>query len=256
MQNHESNAVYAGFGVRFVAYVVDALIVAAALMVVRLPVFIASFFSPSNAITTPVFFKFSAIDILLYLLGTLYYVLTTYYSNATLGKKFLNIKVISEDGSKLSFLNVLYRETIGKYLSGVIIFIGYFMIAVDEQKRSLHDRLCDTRVVYDFKLPVKLVERSPGKKYVWTWDLKSEFMEKFINEFSKPSEEIIQELKKAGYREQSVFNNGNQFFYVFECDNIDSANNYLNNSPICKEWHDFMLQMAEGTFKLKKAEMV
>ena len=62
----------------------------------------------------------------------------------------------------MTFINVLYRETIGKYLSA-IAFIGYFMIAIDDEKRGLHDRLCDTRVIYNFKLPIKVVtEEQPS----------------------------------------------------------------------------------------------
>lgn len=83
--------------------------------------------------------------------------------------------MISANGEKLTFINVLYRETIGKYLSGIAMFVGYFMIAVDEQKRGLHDILCDTRVIYNFKVPVKTAEKYPSKKYAWTWSIKEEF---------------------------------------------------------------------------------
>jgi len=32
-------------------------------------------------------------------------------------------------------------------LSGMICYIGYLMAAFDEEKRALHDRICNTRVV-------------------------------------------------------------------------------------------------------------
>ncbi|PLY03929.1 MAG: transporter, partial [Desulfuromonas sp.] len=32
-------------------------------------------------------------------------------------------------------------------LSGIILGIGYLMVAFDEQKQGLHDRLCDTYVI-------------------------------------------------------------------------------------------------------------
>ncbi|HQA57361.1 MAG TPA: RDD family protein [Acetivibrio sp.] len=162
MQNQEcsSTTVYAGFVVRLMAFIIDSLIVGIALLFVRLPVFIISLIDPSNILKAPVLFEFSVYDIGLYLLGAAYYVLMTYYCGSTLGKKLLNIKVISEDENGLTFINVLFRETIGKYLSG-IAFIGYFMIMIDSEKRSLHDRLCDTRVVYNFKLPVKIITQEP-----------------------------------------------------------------------------------------------
>ncbi|HPD00093.1 MAG: RDD family protein [Bacteroidales bacterium] len=158
MQNQDcsSTTIYAGFAVRLMAFIIDSLLVGAALMIVRIPVFFISLIDPSNILKVPVLFKFSVYDIVLYLLGATYYVLMTYYCGFTLGKKLLNLKVVSDNEEGLTFINVLYRETIGKYLSA-ILFIGYLMIAVDSEKRGLHDRLCDTRVIYNFKIPVKVV---------------------------------------------------------------------------------------------------
>jgi len=33
-------------------------------------------------------------------------------------------------------------------LSGIILYIGYMMAGWDDQKRALHDRLVETRVIY------------------------------------------------------------------------------------------------------------
>lgn len=253
-QENKNAITYAGFGVRLAAYFIDSLILGSLLLVVRIPALIALIVSPDNPFTNSFLFQFSAYDILIYLLSVLYYVIMTYYSGATLGKKFMNIKVISNDGSKLTLFNVLYRETIGKYLSGVFLFIGYFMIALDDQKRSLHDRLCDTRVIYNFKIPVKVVERTPEKKYAWIWNIKEEFMEEHKKLLSDNFPGVLEEQRKAGYRNQSVFNNGNQFYYVFECNNIERANNYLSNSQIYKDWYESVSTMLEGAFELKKPE--
>lgn len=153
MQNHYSSSnIYAGFAPRLAAFLIDSLILIVVLLPVRATFFIFSLISPSNLMTKPVLFQFSVIDIVLYLLTAIYYVSMTYYYGTTLGKKLFNLKVVSTDGSELTFINVLYRETIGKYLSS-IIFIGYLMISIDSEKRGLHDRLCDTRVVYNINLP-------------------------------------------------------------------------------------------------------
>lgn len=254
-QENNNNAItYAGFGVRFVAYMIDCLILGLLLLIVRIPVLIAMLVSPDNPFTTSFFFEFSAYDILIYLLSVLYFITMTYYSGATLGKKLMNIKVISSDGSKLTFFNVLYRETIGRYVSGAVIFIGYFMIILDEQKRSYHDRVCDTRVIYNFKIPVKVVERKSEKKYAWIWNVKEEFMEEYKKLLSDNFPGVLEEQRKAGYRNQSVFNNGNQFYYVFECNNIDRANNYLSSSQVYKDWYESVSTMLEGVLELKKAE--
>ena len=33
-------------------------------------------------------------------------------------------------------------------VSGIILLIGYIIAGFDDEKRALHDRVCDTRVIY------------------------------------------------------------------------------------------------------------
>lgn len=148
-QNNE-NKLYAGFFVRLAAYIIDCILVGLALLVIKIPYLFVWIINPDTFIGKPMLFKFSLIDIILYLLSLVYFVLMTYFFGATLGKKALKIKVIKQNNEKLSLIDVIYRESIGRYLSGLIIFIGYIMIAVDSRKRGLHDILCDTFVIYDF----------------------------------------------------------------------------------------------------------
>ena len=49
---------------------------------------------------------------------------------------------------------VIYRETIGRFLSGLILCAGYFMIGLQKEKCGLHDLMSDTRVVYCHKKDV------------------------------------------------------------------------------------------------------
>lgn len=48
----------------------------------------------------------------------------------------------------MTFFEVTFRETVGRFLSALILSIGYIMIAIDKKKRGLHDILSDTNVVY------------------------------------------------------------------------------------------------------------
>ncbi len=163
MQNHESVnnenknneqevTFYGGFFARLAAWLIDSIITGTVLLVVKLPVAFVSLFNSDFPLTKNVLFQYSIWDVFIYLAGVSYFVLMTYYTGATLGKRAFNLRVISEDESKLTFINVLYRETIGRYLSGVVMYIGYFMIGADRQKRALHDILCDTRVIYSCKV--------------------------------------------------------------------------------------------------------
>jgi uncharacterized RDD family membrane protein YckC len=64
----------------------------------------------------------------------------------TLGKKALGLRVVTPDGERIGYLKAFARY-IGRIISGAILGIGFIMAAFDSEKRTLHDRMCDTRVV-------------------------------------------------------------------------------------------------------------
>jgi uncharacterized RDD family membrane protein YckC len=66
---------------------------------------------------------------------------------ATPGKMACGLKVIMSDGSQVTYWRALGRH-FAKVLSVLILYIGYIMVAFDEEKRGLHDRICDTRVIH------------------------------------------------------------------------------------------------------------
>jgi uncharacterized RDD family membrane protein YckC len=65
---------------------------------------------------------------------------------ATLGKMACSLTVVTSDGGKVSYGRALGRH-FAKHLSSFIIGIGYIMAGFDDEKRALHDRICDTRVI-------------------------------------------------------------------------------------------------------------
>ena len=65
---------------------------------------------------------------------------------ATLGKMACKIKVVTADGGRVSYGRAFGRY-FAKLLSAMICAIGYIMAAFDDEKRALHDRICNTRVV-------------------------------------------------------------------------------------------------------------
>ncbi|MEO7800171.1 MAG: RDD family protein [Opitutaceae bacterium] len=65
---------------------------------------------------------------------------------ATPGKMALGLKLVRADGSALTTGRIVGRY-FAEILSGLTLLIGYIMAGFDEQKRSLHDRICDTRVI-------------------------------------------------------------------------------------------------------------
>jgi uncharacterized RDD family membrane protein YckC len=66
---------------------------------------------------------------------------------ATPGKLLLKIKVVRADGSRIKTGRIIGRH-FAEWISGMILCIGYLMAAFDQpERRALHDRICDTRVV-------------------------------------------------------------------------------------------------------------
>lgn len=151
MQNNTDNQVHAGFFVRLAAYLIDSLIVSVALLFVRIPFWISSWISPDNVVVKDLIFTYSIEDIVVYALGALYFIMLTYRTGATVGKRLLHLQVVSVENRNMTLFEVIYRETVGRFLAALIANIGYFMIAVHGEKRGLHDLLSDTAVVYCHK---------------------------------------------------------------------------------------------------------
>jgi uncharacterized RDD family membrane protein YckC len=66
---------------------------------------------------------------------------------ATPGKMAMGLKVIRTDGGAISPMLGLARH-FAEWVSAVIFMIGYIMAGFDPEKRALHDRICETRVIH------------------------------------------------------------------------------------------------------------
>lgn len=71
---------------------------------------------------------------------------------ATPGKRMLGLRVVRADGSPVGAGKIILRY-FGEQLSGILFMSGYVMAAFDDEKRALHDYICDTRVVKDQTRP-------------------------------------------------------------------------------------------------------
>jgi uncharacterized RDD family membrane protein YckC len=69
----------------------------------------------------------------------------------TPGKMAFGLVVIDEKGRYPIGLVRAFLRFIGKIISGLIIFIGFLLIIVDDKKRGLHDKIASTYVVYKEK---------------------------------------------------------------------------------------------------------
>lgn len=65
---------------------------------------------------------------------------------ATPGKMVCGLKIIRSDGEKVGYARALGRQ-FAEVLSALILSAGYIMAAFNDEKKTLHDIICDTRVV-------------------------------------------------------------------------------------------------------------
>lgn len=68
--------------------------------------------------------------------------------STTLGKLILNMKVIHRrTGKDLTFFEMLFRESIGKFIASVFFALGFIWIMIDNENRGWHDMIFGTAVV-------------------------------------------------------------------------------------------------------------
>lgn len=95
-----------------------------------------------------------------------------------------------------------------------------------------------------------------NKKYAWTWVIKDENIFEYVEMHLNPWPEILEEHSAAGIYNYSIFQNGNQFFYCFECNDIQKAFAYLNKSDICQKWNAITQKMVKECFDFSRPEPI
>ena len=135
---------YAGFWIRFAALLLDGIIQGIINVIIVAPLGIlmaASAGQPESMVSIA-----PLITLFQYALPAAYDSWFVGRYGATPGKMACKLKVVEADGGQVSYLRALGRH-FAKYISWLILFIGFIMAAFDDEKRTLHDRICDTRVI-------------------------------------------------------------------------------------------------------------
>jgi len=144
--------VYAGFWRRFVAMIIDGLVFAPLIVIVIL---ISGLFGIAMQPRVDLdglagaFFSVGVVVLmcLLFVGNWLYHTtMESSHHQATLGKKALGIIVTDMNGNRISFARANGRF-FGKWISGMIMNVGYLMAAFTEKKQALHDILASCLVV-------------------------------------------------------------------------------------------------------------
>lgn len=158
---------YAGFWIRFGAWVIDSIIVGIPLLIlsnVIFALFVNSMEIPEELLIDPASIEtLSDAEILsiigpmmvaffgtmaVCLLFSLFYYALLHSSKwqATIGKKLLGLMVTDKNGNRLSFWRSLGRYVVSSLLSGILL-IGFILAAFTEKKQALHDLIVGSLVV-------------------------------------------------------------------------------------------------------------
>lgn len=134
---------YAGFWMRFGAYIIDVILIASINGILLSPLLLVNGGFP--------------IDIGLWTLNAIiatviyysYFILFTKLFQQTLGKMIVGIKVIHKDDTPLTWSDLFFREVVGRIIHNVFLILKllYLAVAFSDEKQGFHDMIAETRVV-------------------------------------------------------------------------------------------------------------
>jgi uncharacterized RDD family membrane protein YckC len=131
----------AGFWIRVVAYIIDAVIVGVFNFVWT---FIVTLAAGGSITGFPAFLVF----LIEFLVGIGYFAYLWSSRGQTIGMMATGLRVTRSDGSPLTLGRGIGRA-LALYLSFLILFIGVIMVAFTQRKQGLHDMIADTVVVHN-----------------------------------------------------------------------------------------------------------
>jgi uncharacterized RDD family membrane protein YckC len=143
---------YGGFWLRFVAVFIDGIILGVVGAIIDIPLQLVLVGTSAMTDPTLVFGRmmgvFSIMIVLNMAIGLVY---ESWFlvnkGGATPGKMVLSLEVVRTDGGRIT-----WGLAIGRYFAKILsswptLWIGYIMAGLDDEKRALHDRICNTRVI-------------------------------------------------------------------------------------------------------------
>ncbi len=141
--NEEMNE-KAGFFIRFIAYMIDSVLLTIAIGIIGAIALAGNLALMNNQTVVLAISLLSMVIMLIVYIGYFIYFYGT--SGQTLGKKMLNIKVVSTDGTPLTYKKGLLR-VIGYIIASIPIYIGFIWMLFDENKQNWEDKIANTYVV-------------------------------------------------------------------------------------------------------------
>ncbi|MGM0878049.1 MAG: RDD family protein [Bacillota bacterium] len=129
----------AGFWIRLGSIIIDGLLL--------IPLYLICMLLGVSDIATEIFVN--SIDFLYYL------IIPVIWSGFTVGKRVVGIQIVRTDGKKVGIGTTLKRYILASLVYvvtlGIAFIISVFMIGLRKDKRSIHDLIAGTQVIYTSK---------------------------------------------------------------------------------------------------------
>jgi len=143
---------YAGFVTRLIGLIVDLLIVAVVLAIVKLVTDLLRGFFPIRELlglgepSSTLLIIVAAVASLG--IGLLYWLGSWLLAGQTLGQSLVGVRVVMANGERIGFWRALLRW-LGYFVSA-ILFLGFLWVLVDDKRQGFHDKLAGTVVIYSW----------------------------------------------------------------------------------------------------------
>lgn len=142
------NLEYAGFGPRLLAYLIDAVVLGLLNLLPAAVIVFASIRAQSTGSAGMLVAVELLCSLIIFVISVGYQVYFVGAKGATPGKRIMKLKVAFPDGTWPIGYGKAFVRMIGYMISGMICYIGFFMIIFDkEMHRGLHDKIAGTVVI-------------------------------------------------------------------------------------------------------------
>ena len=147
---------YAGFWVRFFAFLIDALILVGIVWLYNGIWGLASgagFFGEEavdpllpDAVVGPSSSFWALSSVILFLMMVAYFICFWGWRGQTPGKMVMRISIVRFDGARIGWGGAVMRF-LGYIISVLLFLLGFFWVAFDRRRQGFHDKIADTFVI-------------------------------------------------------------------------------------------------------------
>lgn len=76
--------------------------------------------------------------------------------------------------------------------------------------------------------------------YAWVLEVRPGYEEEYKRRHDEIWPEMLEALRKAGFRNYNIFRHGLTLFGYFECDDIEELNRKIAADPVNARWQEWM----------------